>query len=165
MSRYINEVELEPINESYCLQLPPNNVIGEVFIEANDVYRKNGGLHGLQKWWVVYAITDGRGWYIGYTNDFGQRINDHLRDSRAEFSLLQCALRETGKMYVRALGVYGSNVMAFDAEQNFIRGYKVHVIKDIIGLKNWRIVSNPFKELRKHCYNVLPLIDYERIVK
>lgn len=165
MSKYIQEYEMKPVRESNCDQLLANNVIHSVFIERNDVFRKYGGLHGVQRFCVVYAISDGRGWYIGSTDDFGQRITTHLTQSRDKFKRLQRSIRETGKMYVRILGVYGDMATANAAEKDFICGYKVHVVKNIIGLPKWRTMREPLAELRKYCYCISPIINYERLVK
>lgn len=157
----INEFILQPVNEAYCHQIPGNNIVREAFVETNSIFTAHGGFGGLNRTPVVYAISDGgNGWYIGSTDDFGERIHTHIQKSRSEDSLLQNKIRESGRFYVRILAVCDTIEEAERVEESLIAGWRYHIIKNKIGIYRFKLMSKQEQEktISVWNYNKIPKI-------
>lgn len=77
---------------------------------------------------IVYSIvTDNGKWYFGSTNDIGQRINDHLKETRNKLDKYE-DYRKYGRFFIRIEHVCDDKENLRELEKDIIEKFKEKLI-------------------------------------
>lgn len=114
--------------------------------EITDLSQLNG------KGVVYYIVTENNKLYIGSTNDFGQRIQTHIKCSRSDVATknLYYDIKKYGKAIVGILSVHTTKEQAKDKESRSIIDYKSDFLNEMYG-KTLPLV--PIPEREKYLFN------------
>lgn len=89
----------------------------------------------LNKKWVLYTITTSLGKvYVGITNDYGQRMQTHVKDARSKYDKLLYADMVKSKLNVaKVVGIYENYAIARAKESAMIEQIGDSYVKEKYG--------------------------------